>query len=305
MTFLAISGFAVAIGFGFLGFIHPAFDTFANFRIHFLVALIVLIVVCIVTYSVKWALLSLLVVVSGVMFILIIQVDPQVVTRQKHGAEIYSVLHLNPNFQNQTPEKVISLVDRINPDIVMLNEMSEPWKQRLKGLEATYLYTYYCPEWQQIGGNKIYSRFPMAPGSGYCHSYSALALIDVTIENQIITLGSVHLRWPWPASGPKQVDKLEPILNRLGNTALIAGDFNSVSWSWLVRRFAGYGKLQVVCCIGPTWFHQRLPISWVKLFGLPIDNVMIKGRVKVFTALSLEAVGSDHLPVLVRFTLEK
>jgi endonuclease/exonuclease/phosphatase (EEP) superfamily protein YafD len=72
-----------------------------------------------------------------------------------------------------------------------------------------------------------------------------------------------------------------------------------------VRRFARFGKLQIVGEIGPTWFYQLLPISWVKLLGLPIDSVMIKGKIVVTEARTLEAVGSDHLPVLVRFSIKQ
>ncbi len=304
LTFLAISGFIVAIGIGFFGFVHPAFDTFANFRNHFLIALIALIVICIVTFSTRWALFSLLFAVPGIVFFLIAHGYPLLTTKLKVQSEqTYTLLHLNLFYQNHTPEKVINLVDRLDPDIIFFNEMSKQWKHQLKVLGLTYPHTYYCPEWQQIGGSRIFSRLPMTPDSGYCHSYSALALINITIENRIVTLGSVHLRWPWPASGPRQVDQLEPVLEQLGASAIIAGDFNSVSWSWLVRRFARYGNLHIVDGIGPSWLHQLLPNSWIKLLGLPIDNVMTKGRIVVIEARTLEAVGSDHLPVLVRFSI--
>jgi endonuclease/exonuclease/phosphatase (EEP) superfamily protein YafD len=306
LAFLAISGFVVAIGFGFLGFVHPAFDTLANFRTHFSIALIVLIVICIVTYGFKWALLSLLVAIPGIISILIADGYPLPATKLKHPSEpTYTLLHLNLFYQNHTPDKVIKLVDRLDPDIILFNEMSEQWKYQLKVLDPIYPYTYYCPEWRQIGGSKIYSRLQTTSDSEYCHSNSALALIEITIENQIVTFGSVHLRWPWPASGPRQVDQLEPVLKQLGASAIIAGDFNSVPWSWLVRRFAQYGELHIVGKIGPTWFHQLLPISWVKLLGLPIDSVMIKGKIVVTEARTLEAVGSDHLPVLVRFSIKQ
>jgi len=37
--------------------------------------------------------------------------------------------------------------------------------------------------------------------------------------------------------------------------------------------------------------------------GLPIDQVFSKGEVAILSAKTLESVGSDHLPVLVEFSL--
>ena len=306
LLILLICGLIVAIGMGYLGFVHPAFDTITNFRVHFLIALTVLISALIVSYNIKFILISLLLATSGFVYVIASQGETQVAQEpDDSNRQTYTLLHLNLYYKNASQGKVVDLIERIDPEIIFFNEMSESWKQRLKGLISSYPYTYYCPEWQQIGGNKIYSRFAMIPDSEYCHPYSAMASTDITIENHIVTLGSVHIRWPWPASGPAQVDKLRPFLNRLGHSALISGDFNSVSWSWLVRRFAQYGNLQLIDGIGPTWLFQLLPISWVKLLGLPIDHVMVKGRVKLIEARTLEAVGSDHLPVLVRFSIKQ
>ena len=41
----------------------------------------------------------------------------------------------------------------------------------------------------------------------------------------------------------------------------------------------------------------------LRFAGLPIDQVFAKGDVVVISATTLEAVGSDHLPVLVEFSL--
>ena len=66
-----------------------------------------------------------------------------------------------------------------------------------------------APEWRDIGGSIIYSRFAMSPDEGYCHTYAALALKNFVVEDKMLAIGSVHLRWPWPASGPRQLDDLQ------------------------------------------------------------------------------------------------
>ncbi len=51
-----------------------------------------------------------------------------------------------------------------------------------------------------------------------------------------------------------------------------------------------------------SWLPFELPRS-LRSFGLPIDHVLTKGVVAVQQVTLLEAVGSDHWPVLVEFTV--
>jgi endonuclease/exonuclease/phosphatase (EEP) superfamily protein YafD len=216
---------------------------------------------------------------------------------------IYSLLQLNLYYGNKTPDKVLALIGKLDPDFITLNEITGNWKRRLKVLDKGYPYRYYCPESSHIGGNVIYSRYEMTGERGYCHDYAALAYRNVKIGDKILTIGAVHLRWPWPASGPRQVDNMKRQLNRLGPSALIVGDFNSTTWTWTLRRFAYYGGLQIITGIGPTWLHKKLPVWLAQFAGFPIDNAMVKGRVVIREARSLEPVGSDHLPILIRFAI--
>ncbi|TIP34579.1 MAG: AP endonuclease, partial [Mesorhizobium sp.] len=54
---------------------------------------------------------------------------------------------------------------------------------------------------------------------------------------------------------------------------------------------------------GPTWIHRTLPDVLRRYAGLPIDQVFSKGEVAILSSARLEDTGSDHLPVLVEFTL--
>jgi endonuclease/exonuclease/phosphatase (EEP) superfamily protein YafD len=54
---------------------------------------------------------------------------------------------------------------------------------------------------------------------------------------------------------------------------------------------------------GPTWIHRTLPDVLRRYAGLPIDQVFSKGGVTILSSARMEDTGSDHLPVLVEFTL--
>jgi endonuclease/exonuclease/phosphatase (EEP) superfamily protein YafD len=194
-----------------------------------------------------------------------------------------------------------------NPDFVFLMEYSKKWQRQISKLDPIYPNRSRCPTTANHGGTLILSKYPFLPGKSYCGTYASLGLRQVKVGASTLTLGVVHLRWPWPASGPPQIYEQLPELGRIDGDAIIAGDFNSVTWSNSIKRFASAGKLAIVENIGPTWgpsvtiaghelqFPQRL--------GLPIDNVMVRGDVKVSHAGTLNHLGSDHLPVLVDFEI--
>jgi len=61
--------------------------------------------------------------------------------------------------------------------------------------------------------------------------------------------------------------------------------------------------MEVARGFGGTWIYERLPTSLAPFFGLPIDNVMTKGAVRLSGVKSLPPMGSDHLPLLVEFRI--
>ena len=70
-----------------------------------------------------------------------------------------------------------------------------------------------------------------------------------------------------------------------------------------MRRIEADAGLVHVAGIGPSWLYRRLPDALRPYAGLPIDQVFAKGGIVILSARTLEAVGSDHLPVLVEFSL--
>lgn len=306
---LGTLGAMVAIAAGFLGRVHPAFDTIANFRAHLGVGLVILAVLWSLRCSRMAALLFAL---AG---FLAIAASAPGLPMTSHAAlpgsnqKAYRLFAMNLFWFNERPEDVLAAIREHRPDILTLSETTAAWRKALSRFDAIYPHRYRCAEYGSLGGTLILSRYRKLEGSEFCGDYGSLALAEFDIDGTEVAIGSVHLRWPWPASGPRQIDALTPELASIGENALIAGDFNSVTWSHGVARFAEAGGMTVVSGIGPSWApsltiggkRRQLPY-W---FGLPIDNVMAKGAVNVFAARTLSDAGSDHLPILVEFTIDK
>ncbi len=92
------------------------------------------------------------------------------------------------------------------------------------------------------------------------------------------------------------------MLADMAETAILAGDLNATPWSAASKRIADAAGMTAAGPAGPTWLYRRLP-EFLRFAGLPIDRIFTKGDVVVHSVNRLAPVGSDHLPVLVEFSL--
>lgn len=290
------------VALGWLSPFHPAFDTLAHFRLWAGYALFLLGILWIWLF--KERLKAILILAFAAITIATawsgIRLDgPRSTFASDH--QQYKLFHLNLLFTNPNPMKVLDAIRESNPDFLVLHEVSYKWKQFLPRLTPNYPHQFYCPEWRDFGGSIILSKYPFAKQPDFCGPYGSMALAQIDFDGQLMTLGAVHFRWPWPASGPRQLIALTPTLKQLDKNALIAGDFNATPWSQHVHKFAQSGGLTIENHIGPSWLLDWLPASLTRYVGLPIDQILHKGRVQITHIKTLDPVGSDHLPQLVEF----
>src|SRR4029434_9532209 len=109
-----------------------------------------------------------------------------------------------------------------------------------------------------------------------------------------LEVAALHLSWPWPFEQMQQIGALGNPLAALPETALVAGDLNAATWSASVRRIEAAGGLAHVAGIGPTWLSRRLPDTLRPYFGLPIDQIFVKGDVAIVSARAPEAGRVHH-----------
>ena len=305
IVLLIVAGVSLGILGGLLGAIHPALDTLGVFRLHLSVGLGLLAVLFLLFRRFQYFLFAAVMAGIGIFFSL----EGTILSAQNTPADstkpVYKLVHFNLLYTNPEKSRAASSIRALNPDVLMLVEVSPKWDKVFAPLSVHLPYQLRCPQANGWGGLKLMSRFPINKAKSACHMWGVLGEVEATMPNgKNLTLASTHIRWPWPASGPKQIDALEETVQKLPDNVLLAGDFNSTTWSWGVKRFARFGDLDVVPGIGSTWLLRELPANWIKWAGLPIDNVMYKGDVNIVSAKTLEPLGSDHLPILVEFQMD-
>jgi endonuclease/exonuclease/phosphatase (EEP) superfamily protein YafD len=301
------AAFYMPLIFGFFGWLHHSLDLFAHFRWHLAILLALAGLFALASRAWSIGLVSLVMAaaalmttqgIAGVPFS-----GPQRVPFQAADGTgaVYRLLQLNLRYDNPTPEKVLSLIGRTHPDIVTLAEVSPMWAGKLKLIEAAYPDPLICASHIRIGGGAILSSRPMS--GERCFDRGTFATAAVNLNGRPIHVVALHLGWPWPSDQWWQIRNLAAPMAMIRSPALVAGDFNAVSWSAAVTDMAKAGGLDIVDPIGASWFYRKAP-EWLRSWlGLEIDHVMVKGGIVVHSDRILEDVGSDHAPVLIEFSL--
>lgn len=295
---------------GFFNALHPAFDSFAHFRVHLAVMMALAALPLLAGRFWKVGLMTLAFALAATATVSssmrlaglgFVHAGPAA----KDGEHpVYRLLQINLRFDNPEPNKVLSLIGRIRPDVVTFDEVSDMWKEKLALLSSAYPHQVFCPYPNSVFGVAILSARPFAEGAeAECYERGSLAIAPLDFGGRAVDVAAIHLGWPWPFEQPRQIPALSGPLSMLGQTALLAGDFNAAPWSRTVQRVGAMGKLTLVPSVGPTWQWYRLP-DFLRSAGLPIDQVLYKGDVTVLSIRTLQEVGSDHLPVLVEFSLK-
>ncbi|UVK44527.1 endonuclease/exonuclease/phosphatase family protein [Mesorhizobium sp. AR07] len=306
LTFIAMMMFSVALVAGFFGTLHHAFDSFSHLRVYLAVLMALCALPLLATTFRLQAAAALLFAIAA--FATTMSAMPQLwpvqaVAKPADGM-VYKLLQMNLRYDNPTPKKVLSLIGRTNPDVITLDEVSAMWTTELGYITSAYPYRILCPYPNGIFGAALLSRRPFAAGTEpHCERRGAMAMATVDFGGIGVDVAAIHLGWPWPREQHWQIGELAESLGSLGETAIMAGDCNAVPWSAAVRRVASLGGLTVMPSVGPTWMYIKFPDFLRRFAGLPIDQVFSKGGVTIHSATRLEETGSDHLPVLVEFSV--
>jgi endonuclease/exonuclease/phosphatase (EEP) superfamily protein YafD len=201
----------------------------------------------------------------------------------------YAVYQKNMLFRNADLAGLEADIRAVDPQIVTLQEVSEPNLAMLSALRDVYPYQQVCPG-SRVGGTAVLTKLTPVPDAAFCApGLAAMQVVAGDKGQDRFWIISVHLNWPWPAPQAEQVDRLLPILDKLQGPSILAGDFNMVRWGATVTRMS---EILGVRPAGPT-FGSYVGLS--ELLPLPIDHVFAtrSGRVS-----SRAAFGSDHLGLL-------
>ena len=219
-----------------------------------------------------------------------------------------SVLSINVNQFNQEYSRLISIVQRVNPDILLTMESNEDWKNALTELELKYSYlksislenTYGMHFYSNVKVRNVEENYFMADDVP-----SIKAQLE-TAEGRSFIFYGIHPPPPSPTEEPTSKERDGELMviakqARKSNLPIIVvGDFNNVAWSRsakLFRKISGLVDVRIGRGFVST-FHAKY-----KLLRFPIDLLFHSKDIQIQEFKTLEHIGSDHLPLFCRFAL--
>jgi endonuclease/exonuclease/phosphatase (EEP) superfamily protein YafD len=207
----------------------------------------------------------------------------------------FNVLQTNRDYA-----RTIALIDREDPDIVLLLETDEQWEAALEPVIARYPHRSSAPL-GNLYGLIFLSRLPVEDAE-------ITWLIDTETPSVFATIATnagakfrfigLHPRPPQPGENTEKRDAEIAIAARHAKLTelpvLAMGDFNDVAWSrtsQMFKRIGGYLDPRVGRGLYST-FPANLPgLRW------PLDHLFMSPDFTLVDMQVLENVGSDHLPV--------
>lgn len=216
--------------------------------------------------------------------------------RSETPADSRKILTFNLNYGNGNAQLAAAYIADEDPDIVLLQEVSERNASVLP-LLSDYPYKQICPL-NQLMSTAILARDP--PSRRGCLPGSKLAFMDFADGGAAWRIISVHLHWPWPFGQWAQIEALRTDLTADKSVPTVfGGELNATPWSRAVKTIGALGGAISASGIRLSLFRYDTPFQLPLI--LPIDHILVPAHWGVMTASTGPDLGSDHRPITISY----
>ena len=220
-------------------------------------------------------------------------------------ANSLKIVLCNVNTQNANYDGVMKLAWGENPDLLVLQEVSDQWMRALVPLTENYSCVISRPRSDNFG-IAVFSRI------------SGLKAQDVSLGVMDLPSVKVNFSWsgcswtlmtthPLPPINSQfylwrnlQLEKAAKEIAELKGNILLLGDLNMTMWSGeftKVERISGLRNGRRGFGILASW------PAGLGVFGIPLDHCLVSSEIRVLDIRTGSPVGSDHLPLIVQISL--
>ncbi len=282
---------------GYLGKMNIFFELTSPFKLQYLVIGFCCCFFFLFHSDGKWVIVSLICTLIN-----LVEIVPWYLPKPKiDGATISQIRVFQSNvlFDNQQYDRVISLVNKENPDIAVFVEFGEEWAKQFEFLKDDFPYFFIHHDNQEFG-TAIYSKLPLDNSTIEDLGGSRKTLVtNIEISGQFVSVVASHLNVPtsnWSYEMQKeQLLELADYLTKIPHPILALGDWNITMWSPHYKQFIAKTKLK------NARYGFGLISSWPTYFpflSIPIDQLVISPEIKVLNIRTGSKVGSDHFPLI-------
>ena len=286
---------------GFFGDAAWGLEILSHFRVQYTLAFLFLAAVFAVGRKWKATLATLALAFANALPVLLFLLPPAA-PPPLPGPSFRAML-MNVNSHSGDPARVRAAIERFQPDLLAIEEISARWLDALAPVLATYPYRTVDPRFDNFGIG-LFSRFPI--GSAVVEPFGLVDVpsifAEISLEGRTLAVVATHPMPPGDAllaaERNRQLDWLARRVAALPHPVLLLGDLNVSPWSPAYRRFIETSGLRDSArgrSIQPTW-PAPLPLLWI-----PLDHALHSPDVAVVSRQIGPDVGSDHYPLVVDF----
>lgn len=216
----------------------------------------------------------------------------------------------NVQLENRDHHALLRRVEEADPDVVLALEADEGWARDLDRLTDRYPHVVRQPQ-DNWYGMVLLSRLPLEDAEVRFLVQDDIPSVRARVRlpsGDCVCLWGLHPRPPEPirdqSSAPRDAELV--IVGRAIRAAgdaptIVAGDLNDVAWSPVSELFLRLSGL-LDPRIGRGMFNSFDATS--RFFRYPLDHVFHSNHFRLVQLRRLDAIGSDHFPMLVELSYE-
>ncbi len=276
---------------------HRHLELFSHFRLQYFGGSLLL--ATLLAGCRRWRLSALMVavtVVNGAMVLPWYLGEPEA-----GGRETLTLLLANVYIGNDDAKPLIEVVERENPDLVFVLELTPGFREQLAALDADYPHSVADVRHDPYGIG-LWSRRPISSSAVLATPPRDLPSLSATVDfaGSAVTFVGTHPSQPLGDANYRarnlQLAAIGELVAETPGSVVLAGDLNISMWAanyealetrtGLLNARHGFGVL-------PTW-PTYLPFA-----SIPIDHVLMSRDLAAIDTRIPGDVGSDHLPLLV------
>jgi len=292
---------AVATFLGFLGKLHWTLDMFSHFRVQYFQFCLILIGVSLWVRNYKRGLALGLVAVLNYAFVLPFYFGGP---SPADGQTVRAML-MNLNAANGNTALVLDVLEKFDPDFVLLEEVTPKWADKPEPLATRFPYKVSEPRGDCFG-ILFFSKVPLSNSRVVSLGSEAPTIItDVRLPQGTLSLIGTHPPPPVGAANARarneQLAALAGTIREQQHPVLLIGDLNTSPWSpYFSQLLKESGLRNSMKGFGfqPSWPVEN------PLMRIPIDHMLHSPEITVHQRGIGPEIGSDHLPLIVDFSVQ-
>ncbi len=288
---------AASLGAGRLGALWIHFDVFAQFTLHFAVALAAFLLGFVMPRA--RVLTALAVMIAGCLAIPLyahkVSGVPRPMASIAPDETPVKLISFNSWYSNDNVDAIARVIQDEDSDLVALMEFGPNKKPILEALKSRFPHQFDCLQIAYCN-LVILSKHPFAepPQARVTWDGPPYALARFGPELGNLTLVAVHtLRFPHQRAQFTQLGHLARLVAGIPSPVVVMGDFNATPFSRQIGTFGDRTGLRRLTYL-PSW-----PARW-QLPQLAIDHVFVSPAIRVIEDQRiLPNAGSDHNPITI------